>query len=99
MYHRSGFLFEVNYMRLIFKFRCMKKPKEELDIEIVQVAEKIKALRIQKGFTSYENFAFSHEINRVQYYRIEKGQNITLKTLIKVLKIHNLTLREFFSEL
>lgn len=99
MYHKRSFFFEVNYMRLIFKFRCMKKPKEELDIEILQVAEKIKALRIQKGFTSYENFAFSNELNRVQYYRIEKGQNITLKTLIKVLKIHNLTLQEFFKDL
>jgi DNA-binding XRE family transcriptional regulator len=77
----------------------MEKSKEELDKEILQVAEKIKALRIEKGSTSYENFAFTHDINRVQYYRIEKGQNITLKTLIKVLKIHNLTLQEFFKDL
>lgn len=86
-------------MRLISKFRYMEKSKEELDKEILQVAERIKALRIEKGFTSYETFAFTHDINRVQYYRIEKGQNITLKTLIKVLSIHNLTLKDFFKGL
>ena len=77
----------------------MEKSKEELDKEILLVAEKIKALRLKAGFTNYETFAFTNDINRVQYYRIEKGQNITLKTLIKVLKIHNLTLQEFFKDL
>ena len=70
-----------------------------IDNKILQIAEKIKTLRREKGFRSYETFAFEYEINRVQYWRIEKGQNITLKTLIKVLTIHNLTLEEFFKEL
>lgn len=99
MYNICGFINAVNYMRLFSKFRYMEKSKEELDKEILQVAEKIKDLRIKAGFTSYENFAFTKDINRVQYYRIEKGQNITLKTLIKVLKIHNLTIQEFFRDL
>lgn len=81
------------------KFSSMEKEEKELDGEILQVAEKIKALRKEKGYTSYETFAFDFNINRVQYYRIEKGQNITLKTLIKVLKIHDLTLQEFFKDL
>jgi len=99
MYHLLSFIYEVNYKRLISKFRYMEKSKEELDKEILQVAEKIKTLRVKAGFTSYETFAFTHDINRVQYYRIEKGQNITLKTLIKVLKIHELTLQDFFKDL
>lgn len=86
-------------MRLFSKFRLMEKQDKELDKTILQIAEKIKTLRKEKGFTSYETFAFEHEINRVQYFRIEKGQNITLKTLIKVLAIHNLTLQEFFNDL
>ena len=99
MYNICGFIYEVNYKRLISKFRYMEKSKEELDKEILLVAEKIKALRVKAGYTSYETFAFTNDINRVQYYRIEKGQNISLKTLIKVLKIHNLTLQEFFKDL
>jgi transcriptional regulator with XRE-family HTH domain len=86
-------------MRLFFKIRRMEKDEHDSDKTILKIAEKIKFLRKEKGFTSYESFAFEHEINRVQYFRIEKGQNITLKTLIKVLRIHNLTLKEFFDDL
>lgn len=85
-------------MRLFFKISSMKNLEYDLDKTIIKIAEKIKRLRKEKGFTSYESFAFEHEINRVQYFRIEKGQNITLKTLIKVLQIHNLTLKEFFDD-
>ena len=86
-------------MRLFSKFRSMENLELAIDNKILQIAEKIKTLRREKGFRSYETFAFEYEINRVQYWRIEKGQNITLKTLIKVLTIHNLTLEEFFKEL
>lgn len=86
-------------MRLFSKFRLMEKLDKLAEDTILQIAEKIKTLRKEKGFTSYESFAFEHEINRVQYFRIEKGQNITIKTLIKVLAIHNLTLQQFFSDL
>lgn len=77
----------------------MKDSDKEIDEQIQRIATKLKELRKAKGFTSYETFAFEHEINRVQYWRIEKGQNITLKTLIKVLKIHNVTLSDFFKNL
>lgn len=86
-------------MLLFSKFRVMEKLDKEIDDTILQIAEKLKTLRKEKGFTSYETFAFEYEINRVQYFRIEKGQNITIKTLIKVLAIHNLTLQQFFIDL
>ncbi len=71
----------------------------EIEKRLVKIAEKIKRLRVEKGYTSYEQFAWEHNINRVQYWRIEKGANITLTSLIKVLEIHGLTLKEFFSDL
>lgn len=77
----------------------MKNSDQQIDEQVQKIATRIRELRKAKGFTSYETFAFEHDINRVQYWRIEKGQNITLKTLIKVLSIHNLTLQEFFSDL
>ena len=86
-------------MRLFSNFRVMENLEKEIDNKISQIANKIKLLRIEKGFTSYETFAFEYDINRVQYWRIEKGQNITLKTLLKVLAIHNITLQDFFYEL
>lgn len=77
----------------------MKDSDKEIDEQIQKIATKIKELRKAKGFTSYETFAFEHDINRVQYWRIEKGQNITLKTLLKVLDIHEITLSDFFQDL
>lgn len=66
--------------------------------QIKKVAKKIKQLRKDKGYTSFQDFAYEHELNRVQYWRVESGHNITLKTLFKILKIHNLTPEEFFKD-
>lgn len=63
-----------------------------------KVAQRIRQLRIDSGYSSYETFAFDKEINRVQYHRMEKGSNITLKTFFKILQIHNLTVEEFFKD-
>ncbi|RAV99686.1 XRE family transcriptional regulator [Pseudochryseolinea flava] len=64
------------------------------------MAVKFTELRKKKGYTSYESFAFDHELPRMQYWRIENGKtNITLKTLCKLLVVHNLTPEEFFSML
>jgi hypothetical protein len=75
---------------------------DKADIEdkrISKIADKIKQLRISAKFSSAESFAYEHELNRVQYWRVESGSNITLKTLLKVLDIHKITLEEFFKKL
>lgn len=66
------------------------------DKRIKSIAEHIKHLRIEKGYVSYEYFAWEHQIPRVQYWRMEKGSNFTLKSLLRVLDAHNLSLQEFF---
>jgi len=77
----------------------MEDNEEKILLRIEKVANKVKQLRKDAGFTSFQSFAFTYEINRVQYWRIESGKNITLKTLIKVLDIHKITLEEFFKDL
>ncbi len=64
--------------------------------QLIKVGDRLRTLRKKAGYKSYENFAFDNEINRVQYGRMEKGTNITLLSLLKVLDIHKLTLEEFF---
>ena len=76
-----------------------KNGQENLDPRIAKIANKIKELRVQKGYTSHETFAWENELNRVQYWRIEKGSNITLKTLITILNIHKISLSEFFGDI
>jgi hypothetical protein len=65
----------------------------------LKIAQKLKQMRLDKGYTSYETFAWENEINRVQYWRIEKGSNITLTSLMKVLDIHNVSLKDFFEDI
>jgi transcriptional regulator with XRE-family HTH domain len=72
------------------------KSEEEI---LKAIGERLKAIRIQKGYTSYESFALDHDLGRMQYWRLEKGEaNLTMRTLLKVLAIHHMTLQEFFSE-
>ena len=68
--------------------------------EILQaIGDRLKEIRIEKGYKSYEDFALEHSIARMQYWRLETGKaNPTIKTLYKVLQIHQITLDEFFSE-
>jgi len=74
-----------------------KKPKK-LDSRIYSVAERLKQLRRDMNYGSYESFAIDFDLDRKQYWRIENGSNITLSTLIKVLDIHKKDLSVFFRE-
>jgi transcriptional regulator with XRE-family HTH domain len=54
-------------------------------------------LRVKKGFTTIREFSQKYDLPEIQYWRIEKGKaNITLKSLIKILNIHNITIQDFF---
>ncbi len=77
-----------------------KSRKEEVvDPRIIKIATRLKELRINAGYSSHESFAWDNDINRVQYWRIEKGTNITIKTLLIVLDIHKISLEEFFKDI
>ncbi|WP_430408809.1 helix-turn-helix transcriptional regulator [Kordia sp.] len=74
-----------------------KVKDEEFDAVMVEIAEKIKELRINAGYSSYENFAWDNGINRMQYWKMEKGEtNFTMKSLYRILKVHNMELSDFF---
>ncbi len=70
----------------------------DIDLRAKKIAKKIKELRIAAGFRSYEFFAWENHINRGQYWRVEKGANITIKTLLILLDIHKMSLAEFFKD-
>lgn len=65
--------------------------------ELKKIGLHLKELRIAKGYTNYENFAFEHDIPRAQYGRYEKGQDMRVSSLLKVLKAFDTTPGEFFA--
>lgn len=75
----------------------MAKVKEEESVELKAIAERLKALRKQKGYKNYEHIAFELGMSRSAYWRLETGANFELKTLIKICKLLGVTLEEFFT--
>jgi transcriptional regulator with XRE-family HTH domain len=73
------------------------KKKKEKSQEILLLAKRIRELR-QKTHTSYEIFAYDNNITRSQWGRYETGEDVRFSSLVRVCKIFNITLQEFFSE-
>lgn len=75
---------------------CIVK-EEALFNTLGRIGSKLTYLRKKKGYSSHEDFAYDYDLPRVQYWRIEKGKaNITIKSLCRLLTIHDLSVEEFF---
>lgn len=72
-------------------------PKNQKANELILLGNRIKELRIAKGYTNYELFAFDHNISRAQYGRYEKGEDLRFTSLVKVLNALGVSPEEFFS--
>jgi transcriptional regulator with XRE-family HTH domain len=76
----------------------MENSKENINnTEYQAIAQRLKELRKAKGFSNYEHIAFALEMSRSAYWRLETGVNFELKTLIKICRLLDVTLEEFFS--
>jgi transcriptional regulator with XRE-family HTH domain len=52
----------------------MKDP--EIEQQLVQIGQQLKALRKAKVYSNYEQFAYEHNIGRAQYGRYENGSDL-----------------------
>ncbi|WP_340201986.1 helix-turn-helix domain-containing protein [Ascidiimonas sp. W6] len=66
--------------------------------QLTKLGNRLRELRIERGFSNYEQFAFEHNLPRAQYGRYEQGQDLRFSSLLKVLKALDITLAEFFKE-
>jgi transcriptional regulator with XRE-family HTH domain len=73
------------------------KNEEEIIIHEL-IGKRLKELRKKAGYTSQETFAYDAEIPRALYGRYEKGSNITITSLRRILKFHKITFKEFFKK-
>jgi predicted transcriptional regulator len=69
-----------------------------MDKRILEIGEKLKKIRIEKGYSSHEFFAWENNLPRVQYWRMEKGNNFTITSLLRILDAHKMSLSEFFND-
>lgn len=69
----------------------------EFDAFKKKVGDRMKELRLERGYNSYEQFAFDHDIGRAQYGKYERGtEDLRLSSLYKILKKLNIPFEEFF---
>jgi len=66
--------------------------------EMQQLGARIRAIRKLKGYTSFEKFANEHDIHRTQWGKYETGEDMYVSTLMKVIKVLDISIEEFFSE-
>ncbi len=74
-----------------------RKNKILEDNRLAKIGNRVRALRKANTNLSAEDFANEKGFDHVQYSRIENGANITMKTLLKIIDAHNISLSEFFS--
>lgn len=67
---------------------------------IEKLSKRIKVLRKQQGFSSYELFAYDIEISRAGMSKYESGafDDIRMRTLLKIIDGLGISPKEFFSE-
>ena len=72
--------------------------KDTRDLDIQRLANRIRMLREQMGYSNYEKFAFEKDIPRAQYWRYEKGEDLKFSSLMKVIRALEMTPEQFFGE-
>jgi len=70
------------------------------DAFLQQISKRIKKIRKEKGFKSYELFAYDIEVSRAGMSKYEAGtfDDIRIRTLLKIIDGLEMTPKEFFSD-
>lgn len=77
----------------------MQKGHDEKTLrQLENLGKRIRKLRIEKGYSNAEIFAYENDISRTQYARYEKGEDLQFTSLLKVLNGLDISLKDFFSE-
>ncbi|TXJ24843.1 MAG: XRE family transcriptional regulator [Chitinophagaceae bacterium] len=71
--------------------------QSDWDLKIL-VAKRIKELRKKQGFENQEHFAWEKNLSRSLYGKYEKGANMTLDSLEKLIKAFDISVKDFFSK-
>ncbi|WP_423791198.1 helix-turn-helix transcriptional regulator [Millionella massiliensis] len=74
----------------------MPENKKNTEPRLAAIGARIRELRSSAGYTSHEVFAWEKGLNRVQYWRMENGCNMTMTTFLRICDIFGVTPEDFF---
>ena len=92
----------LTFMTLFFSLIGKMQDEKAMDDQLKAIGNRLRELRVNGKYKcGYAVFAIQHaNIQPRQYWRLEAGEaNFTIKTLLKVLDVHELSLEEFFEGL
>lgn len=80
--------------------KAKKNEFKPLDSEEVlqKMGKRIRELRIKKGYSNLDIFAYDHGFARAQYGRYENGEDLRLTTLLRLMNAFEISLHDFFAE-
>lgn len=83
------------------KRKAEKRPltEDEIRSTLSAIGGKMQEVRKREGYKNYETFAFENEIPRTQYGRYERGHDLKVSSLLKVLHALDIKPSEFFREI
>ncbi len=73
-------------------------PEVSFDHQMKIIGEKVRELRKQKN-QNYEAWSYLNGINKVSLSRLERGENVTMKTLFEILKKIDVSVHDFFKDI
>lgn len=73
-----------------------KRRYEDREEVLKKIGQRMKEIRKEKGYKNYELFAYENGIPRAQYGRYERGSDLKLSNLLKVLDGFDMSLEDFF---
>jgi transcriptional regulator with XRE-family HTH domain len=71
---------------------------DEFEQDFLWISKRLKELRKDRGFKNYEHFAYELGMSRSAYWRIEKGSNFEMRTLLRICKLLGISVQEFFTQ-
>lgn len=72
--------------------------ENEVQTELEKIGQRLKELRLAKGYTSYRDFANKNDIEPKIYWRLEQGiSDFKYSTLKRVLKGLDMNVGDFFN--
>lgn len=66
------------------------------EIALKKIGARLREVRKKQGHSSYEYFAYEYDLNKVTVAKAEKGGNVNMATLLKILEILDVSPEEFF---
>ena len=74
-----------------------KASEEELE-QLIKIGKGLRKLRKERNYSNYHKLAYDMDMTHSQYGGYEKGKNMNVLTLIRILNFHEISIQDFLKD-